>query len=499
MTQKKNQIKAGAVMSYLSIGLNILAGLVYTPWMVHQIGQNQYGLYTLANSLITLFLVDFGLSSATARYVSKLHAEGNETGVQNFLGVIYKLYLIIDAVILTVLVTVFFLLDQIYVQLTPQEMQQFKVVYIIAALFSVVNFPFVTLNGILTAYEKFVQLKLADVIYRVGVILLMVVALLSGGGLYALVTVNAVMGLLIIAYKLLMIKRSIPIRVNFRYSDRSSYKDIFGFSLWSTVAALSQRLIFTITPSVLGIVSSAGAIAVFGVVTTIEGYTYMLSNAINGMFMPRVARIYTQDNAEQKLLALMLSVGRFQYGLNGLIVAGFAVLGREFISLWMGPEYLAAYYGILLVIVPGMFFTSLQVAHTAIVLTKQIKSYACVNAIAGICNVVLSFPLSARYGVIGACTSIFTVYVFRAIALNLLYHRKLKIDMGCFVRKCYLYMSIPVILTIAASYFVCGKILWEGWQGLIIKAVLIVLIYGLYLLVFVFKGKTENIRQLWKH
>jgi len=60
-----NQIKTGALLPYFSVGLNLLAGLLYTPWMIDRIGQAQYGLYTLANSVIPLFLVDFGLGSAT--------------------------------------------------------------------------------------------------------------------------------------------------------------------------------------------------------------------------------------------------------------------------------------------------------------------------------------------------------------------------------------------------------------------------------------------------
>ena len=57
--QNTKQIKIGAILSYFSIILNVGAGLLYTPWMVKMIGQSQYGLYTLANSLISLFLVDF--------------------------------------------------------------------------------------------------------------------------------------------------------------------------------------------------------------------------------------------------------------------------------------------------------------------------------------------------------------------------------------------------------------------------------------------------------
>lgn len=135
--------------------------------MVDTIGKSDYGLYTLSNSLITLFLVDFGLSSAVSRYVAKYRAEGRQDKVDNFLGAVYKLYLIIDAVIFVALVIIYFCIDSIYVKLTPAELEKFKVVYLISASFAVINFPFVTFNGILNSYEKFIPLKLADVIYRI--------------------------------------------------------------------------------------------------------------------------------------------------------------------------------------------------------------------------------------------------------------------------------------------------------------------------------------------
>ena len=300
------QLKLGALLSYLSIFINIAAGLLYTPWMVEQIGQSQYGLYTLANSLITLFLVDFGLSSATARYISKYRAEDNQQKIDDFLGAVYKLYLGITAVIFVALVVLFFFIDAIYVELTSAELQQFKVVYIIVASFSVFNFPFVTFNGILTAYEKFIQLKLADILYRVSFVAGTVIALMLGRGLYTLVSLHALVGLLIIIYKFIVIRKFVPARVNFAYSDRGMYKDIFSFSIWVTVSSLAQRMIFNITPSILGITASSASIAVFGIVTTVESYIYTITTAINGMFMPKISRLVVED--EEKLKPLMLNV-----------------------------------------------------------------------------------------------------------------------------------------------------------------------------------------------
>ena len=381
------QIKIGAVLSYLSIAVNIISGLLYTPRMVASIGKSQYGLYTLANSLITLFLVDFGLSSATGRYLSKYNAEGDREGAEQFLGAVYKLYLLIDAVILAILLTVFFLLDRIFINLTAAELEQLRVVYAISAVFSVVNFPFVTFKGILMAYENFIPLKIADILYRLCNVLFTVIALLLGYGLYALVTVHAVVGLLMILFKFIIIRKHIPIRAKFKNTDKGIYKEIFGFSVWATVASLASRMIFDITPSILGMVASSTAIAVSGIIRTIEGYSYTITSAINGMFMPRISRIYAGDTVGGDLNYLFLSVGKFQYILNGLIVAGFAVVGQRFITLWMGEYYSGAYEGILLVLIPGLFYNSLQIGNTSMLVTNKVKLRALVGLATGAVNV----------------------------------------------------------------------------------------------------------------
>lgn len=471
------QIKLGAILSYSSIAVNIITGLLYTPWMVETIGKSQYGLYTLANSVITLFLMDFGLSAATGRYLSKYNAEGDRDGAQRFLGAVYKLYLMIDAVILGALVTIFFLVDRIYVNLTPAELEQFRVVYAISAIFSVVNFPFVAFNGILTAYEKFIPLKTADLLYRLGNVCFTVMALLMGYGLYALVTVHASVGLLVLIFKFVIIKKNVPVKPDFRNTDKGIYKDIFGFSLWVTVASLAARLVFNITPSILGIVANSAAIAVFGIVTTIEGYTYVITTAINGMFMPRISRIIAGKQSENDLNPLFMSVGKFQYILNGLIVAGFAVVGRNFIGLWMGQDYMPAYWGILLVLTPGLFYNALQIANTTMVVTNKVKLTALVSIVTGVVNVCLSFPLSSHFGVIGACMSIGIAYLVRDVLLNVIYHRELPLDIPRFIKECYLRMSLPMVLTIVCGLWINRWIADGGWMIFFVKAAMTAGIY----------------------
>lgn len=129
-------------MSYLAIGVNILAGLLYTPWMIHSIGRENFGLYTLAMSVISLFVFDFGLSSAVTRFIAKYLAEGRQDRADNCMGLVYRLYIIIDIVMMLVLFGVYFFIPQLYKELTLDEIESFKIVYVIAAIYSVISFPF---------------------------------------------------------------------------------------------------------------------------------------------------------------------------------------------------------------------------------------------------------------------------------------------------------------------------------------------------------------------
>lgn len=487
------QLKWGMLLSYASIALNIISGLLYTPWMVNTIGQSQFGLYTLVNSLITLFLVDFGLSAATGRYLSKYHAEGNQEAAERFLGAVYKLYLIVDGIIFAILTVCFFFLEHIYINLTPGELEQLRVIYVIAGLFSVINFPFVTFNGILTAYEKFIPLKIADVIYRILIVGLTVAALLLGMGLYALVSVHAIVGLIVLLFKFVVIKKTIPLRIKFQGTPKGIYKEIFGFSLWVTISSLALRLIFNITPSILGIVASAATIAVFGVVTTLEGYTYLITNAIDGMFLPKVSKIMAADNYREKLNSLFFTVGKFQFAVNGLIVAGFAVVGQSFIRLWMGPQYQEAYMGALFILVPGLFYYPLQIANTTIVVMNKVKFTAFVHIATGVLNVILSFPLSKYFGAVGACASICIAYIFRNIVFLILYHKILPLDIAGFFKICYCRMLIPLLLTVLLGIAMNLWIADSGWFVFLLKAGITALAYFVLVLLLGFskdeKGK----------
>jgi O-antigen/teichoic acid export membrane protein len=275
------QIKIGAMMSYVAIVFNIIAGLLYTPWMVKQIGKSDYGLYILVTSFLTYFVMDFGLGQAIARFLSRYRAEKDEEKVNQLLGLTSRLYLLINLVVLIVLVVIYFFIENIFIELSPAEIMKFKTVYCIAGLLSLISFPFTPLNGVLIAYERFVFLKLFDVISKVGTILCMVIALYLGYKLYALVAINAVVGIVIIILKFVYLNKTTEIKIDFKYKSKCLSKELFGFSIWITVIGIAQRLMINLAPTLLGVFSGTTQIAIFSIGIIIEGYVWTFAKALN--------------------------------------------------------------------------------------------------------------------------------------------------------------------------------------------------------------------------
>ena len=91
-----NQLKTGAILSYITIILNTLVGILYTPFMLRMMGQNEYGLYSLAASIISyLTILDLGFANALVRYTSKYRAENKEEKLPSMYGMFFLLYLVI--------------------------------------------------------------------------------------------------------------------------------------------------------------------------------------------------------------------------------------------------------------------------------------------------------------------------------------------------------------------------------------------------------------------
>lgn len=498
MSNSLRQIKLGAIISYVSLGINILASLIYLPWMVSVIGKSNYALYTLATSFIALFMLDFGLSSAVARFVAKYNAEGKQEQINEIVSTIVRLYIIIDGIIFIILFVLYFFIGYIYAGLTAEEVIIFRQLYIIVAINSLISFPFLPLSGILNAYELFVQQKCAELFQKIFSIILIVIVLLCGGDVRSLVIANAVSAVLTIALKIYYVRKHTEISLNVKAFNKNIFSEIAKFSVWVTVMSLAQRCIFNLAPSILGIVSNSTEIALFAPANALEGYFFTVSAAVNGLFLATVSR-YIANNENEKIYTLMIRVGRYQFIVMGLIFIEFICVGHDFMVRWMGEEFVKAWPCAIILFIPDIMIFSEEIANTTIIAKNKVKQQAIGYIIMALSCLALSFPLSKLFGALGACIAIAVGYTVLFIYMNVIYHRELKIDVFHFFKDCYIKLSIPMIAVTAIGYFICSRLIsFTGWIGIVLKAGIVGIVYTGVIFFFLNRSEKDMIKRLLK-
>jgi O-antigen/teichoic acid export membrane protein len=491
-----SQIKKGALLSYAAIVFNIIAGFIYTPWMVDQIGNSDYGLYILVTSFLTYFVMDFGLGTTIARFISNYKATQETDKINQLLGLTTRFYLLINLIILLVLVGVYFFIDSIFLELTNDEILKFKTIYLIAGGFSLLSFPFLPLDGVLIAYEKFVVLKLCDVISKVATIVLMVIALLMGYKLYALVAINALVGIAIILIKLVVIKNALPIRPNLKYRSKTLLKELFKFSFWISVIGIAQRLLINIAPLVLGIVSGTEAIALFSIGVVIEGYVWTFAHALNGLFLSKVTQLNLKENNLKEVTDLMIRVGRIQLIIMGLVLIGLITLGQEFIVLWMGEYFRESYYVVVLMIVPSFIIITQEIAYTYLFVVNELKYRAILFLSATVVSLILSFLLAPSLGALGCAIGICTATIAcHIIGMNIIYWKKIQLDIPRFFKQCFGSLLMPLLCTLAVGYILSYSFTSSNIFIFLLKVSLVTLFY---IVMVWFTGIKNEEKELFK-
>ena len=94
-----SQRKAGVILSYISQGIQVLSGLIYTPIMLRLLGQSEYGLYQLVYSVVSyLSLLSFGFTASYMRFYSRATAKNDQNEVSRLNGMFMTIFLVIAVI-----------------------------------------------------------------------------------------------------------------------------------------------------------------------------------------------------------------------------------------------------------------------------------------------------------------------------------------------------------------------------------------------------------------
>ena len=257
-----NQIKLGAVLSYFSLGVSNIIVLSYTPFMLRMLGQAEYGLYSLVFSVVSaLVLLDCGFGPALVRYIVKYKAAKQYDEIAGLIGMFAIIYTVIGFVCLLLGIVLYTNIDFIFKQsMEAEEIQKAKYMVAIIAIYISLNFLFSIFSSVIVAYERFVFLKLTQILRSLLMPALMIPLLFLGYKSVAMAVTLVMVGVIIWVINAVYCIRKLKLSVKFVRFDFLLLKEILLFSGLAFMKILLERFFWSTGQFIEGAI--AGTIAV---------------------------------------------------------------------------------------------------------------------------------------------------------------------------------------------------------------------------------------------
>lgn len=474
-----NQVKAGAALNYVIIGLNILTGLLYTPFMLRCLGQNEYGLYSLVASVIAyLTLLDFGFGSAIVRYTAKIRATGTKEEEWSLYGMFLSAYTVLGLLVTIGGIALYFNTDRMFDRtMAPDELLQARIMMALMVGNLAVTFPFSIFGSIISAYERFVFQRVLSIIRILLSTAVLIVVLLLGYKAIGLVVVQTIFSIGTLLANVLYCRYRLRIKIYFRKFNIPLLKEIAVFSFWNFLGAIVDRIYWSTGQFILGIYSGTVAVAIFSLAITLMNLYLSMSTSFNSVLLPRITVLATKQESESEISNLFIKTGRLQFCILCLIVCSFTVFGKQFITLWAGDGYVLSYTITLI-----LFYTLLcpliqNVGITILLARGQQQFRSTIYLIIAVASLLGQLYFVPKYGVLG-CVWVIAIahYIGQWFIMNLYYAVKQKIDIITFWAQIIKMAIAPATITII-SLGIINNLEIQSWQSLIVALTCYIFVY----------------------
>ncbi len=487
----KDQKRKGIVLSYVNIFLNMCANLALVPILIGALSDTEYSIYKVMHSFAgPLMMFNLGLSTVAARSVAVFR--GRNTAESRLEKENTLALALLVAVAMAVLVAACgfglrALVPMVFGDHYSGAQQELaKKILLVFTGVTAARILVDVFRGCILGNERFVFYYGSTTVQY----------LLRFGSIFALTRLNgcnalqialvdlgvcALMLLVDGGYTLVCLKEKFRLhRVKMQ-----EVAAITSFSLAILLQAIVTQVNSNVDNVILGaMVENKQIITMYSSALSIYGIFNLLSSVLVNVYFPKAARLVAQEATPSELTDFVIGPSRFQAVLVVGVVAGFALFGQDFITLWIGWRYLDAYYVTLLLIVPAAV-PLIQNVCIAILDAKLKRMYrSVVLVIMAVLNVALSIVLVSRIGFWGAAIGTAVSHILGELVLmNLYYHRTLKLEVGRMLREIF-WGILPAGLIAAAVCIPLAIWLGNGVLVFLAECALFVAVYALALWLF---------------
>lgn len=457
-------------MSFVGIAISLCGGLLVTPAILGSIGDREYGFFTLASSLIALImLLDLGASDGSIRFLiaAKRGKVGHpQTWVLDQINHFYFLLAILVAVISVVLSFTYpYSLNGI----TADQYSRITVILSIAFAGLVVSISCNGYNSVLIAEQRFFFLKTLDLATQSLMIVLLLIAAFTNCGTIALITITSILAATPAVLKRAYAHRFLNYRRGRPAIDVGFIRSILFYSMPILVVSAGQVVYWKLDFLIIGWVLSPEAITMYAIGIIFNKHLLRFAKVFSGMATPELIRLLEEDCPPEEILDQYLKISRLQFMSVFYVLIGVLLFGRHFLTVWLGPEYLPAYYIFLTTIVAYSFEVVGNMRNTMLQVKRLYWIRAVIVAFAAILNIGLTIILMKYLGVIGAAAaSAAGILVSLPLVLLVMYQKFDFPVLSFYGRLARGILPAGILATLSGLPVAYWN--FPGWGGLFVKA-----------------------------
>lgn len=443
----------GIILSYLTVIVKNISLLIYTQLLLRFFGKSEYGLYQIANSIISnLTLLNLGFSFAYIKFYTGFSIKKEEERIRKLNGT-YLLFFAVISVIASLIGAIlmqksayFLSSSSVYEQEMLRKLMFFMIMNV------VLTFMGSTFESNILANERFVFQQVRQMLQSILLPVMTVpVLLFFHTNVVTIVVVQTAITFVSLLANVYFCISKVKMKFSFKNLEFSFMKEVGIFSFFIFLNQLFNQINDSAPVFTLGILANTKQVAVYSVVNQLTALFLTFSQVLSTIFIPKVNRLVHQSDDSSELTQLMIKIGQYQVLILGLFLGGFILLGKTFLYLWLGKGFDEAYYLLISIVIPLVVPLSQNIAIEIQQARNQHFFRSIMLTVFSFLNIGITAVCVKMFGINGATVGyIFSLIFGYGLVMNWYYQKKMKLDMKCFWQK-MLPGMIPVILSVMVS------------------------------------------------
>lgn len=477
----KNQNKAGMVLSYISVILSCLTGMLLTTIIINILGDEQYGLYSIVTSLSSnMSILSFGLGTVVVRYVSECRLENKKKEEAHIVGTLFLIFMGLAILALIIGAVIYFKFNLIYNKsLSPAEIEQGKFMFIFAMLNVSLSLIDTTFNSCLVAYERYVVSRMESILKLILRLFITIPCVKFSASVTTIVILDLVITLVFFIFNIFYCISKLNIIPQMGGIEMPLLKRMFKYSFYSFLIMITNELNKNVDPTIIGIKMTSVAVAVYTAGRKISSIFDNISNAISSMFVPKATALVIRKAPMIEVEKFVIRMARIQLFVVMYVYLAFFALGDEFFSLWLGDRYHDAWVSAL-IIMSGLIFPLVKDSARAYVQSMEKQKFLSITyLINAIVNVISTWFAVDYFGIIGAaiCSSV-TGLICNEVIMNIYFVKCVGMDMMHIYKSMLNKMWISSLISLGAVWGLKTCLIIDSWLIFIINGAIYTLVYA---------------------